>query len=742
VIRKVIILLVTSVFFGWWILGFTEKPYIFNSRNCSSIYFDKNGKLLGINLTGDEKYRIYTPLNKISNNLVNATLQYEDANYWWHYGFDPLSLFRSVFYTLLYKKDRLSGASTITMQLVRNRWRFSTKNIFGKFKQILLALWIERHFSKKEILEAYLNSVSYGANIEGIEAAARIYFNKSSTNLTKDEAYSLAVIPQNPIKRNPEVANGRENIAKIVKIVFKTKFNQHFLTRFQLPNIAIHFTRRIKELYPDKRHFITTLDVSTQLKVQNIVTDFIKRNRNLGIHNTSVIVAEAKNNNIISYLGSARYGKKSINGYVNGLTAKRSPGSTLKPFLYALALDQGIITPDTILKDTNLRVANFHPDNFEGNYLGPISATESLVRSRNIPAIRLQNAVNKPSFYDFLNNAGLELPFSSDYYGLALTLGAVEVSMEQLSKLYLMLNNTGKLSELNWLAGQKKKNAKRILSRGASFLIMEMLSKNPAPNHEYLKSRYSLKNDKIAWKTGTSIRSKDAWAIGLVNGILIGVWIGDFSGKSNPYYIGRDTAGPLLFQIIEGIRAENPFRTKNKAIPPPELKRILVCPLSGSPKSQHCPTSKLGWVIRGISPIKECHTHRSLKTDLTNPSQESKKINKIYELWDSDVMSIFASSGLARRVFSKTTGFISDSTENPQIITPQVGVKYIALNNSINQIVFSAVKSGATSKLYWYVDNDLVGIGDRITWNALPGKYSVTVTDNRGAQSSRELTVE
>jgi penicillin-binding protein 1C len=309
-----------------------------------------------------------------------------------------------------------------------------TNTLEGKLRQIAYALWLERHFSKAALLEAYLNLAPYGANIEGAGAAAWVYFHKPASRLTEDEARALALIPQNPAQRAPLGKRGQSALEHAWRTVYGDDpgFGRlWFRRREDLPLRAPHFAERLHELFGNGT-FHSTLDSKVQGLTEDLLISFIRQHRAQGIVNASAMVVHAPTMEVLAYVGSADYLDRRIQGYVNGLKARRSPGSTLKPFIYALGLDQGLITPDTLLKDTPVRVGEYQPENVERDFYGPLSATEALVRSRNVPTVALLERLSKPTLFQFLRQAGLRFSRKEAYYGLTLAMGGAELSMEDL----------------------------------------------------------------------------------------------------------------------------------------------------------------------------------------------------------------------------------------------------------------------------------------------------------------------
>lgn len=739
---------------GWYGLGLMPPPWLVNPANGSYAVLDRDGRLLRLTLTGDQRYRLWTPLEQMAPALQEATLRYEDRWFYRHPGLNPLALARAA-WTSLVQRERRIGGSTLTMQLARQRWRLQTRTLAGKLRQLGYALWLERHFSKGEILEAYLNLAPYGANIEGAGAAAWIYFHKPAAALSPEEARALALVPQNPNRRAPLTPAGREALRHAWRIAYGNDPGIErlwFRRREELPRRAPHLAERLRERYPERHTLRTPLDSTVQELTEALLTSFVRQHREQGIVNAAAMVVHAPSMEVLGYGGSADYLDRSIQGFVNGLRARRSPGSALKPFIYALAIDQGLITPDTLLKDTPLRLAGYQPENFEGNFYGPLSATEALVRSRNIPALILAARLQQPTLYRFLHQAGLRLPKAESFYGVTLALGGAEVSMEELLALYGILGNGGEYRELGWLRPRplEPHEAQRLLSPEAAFLVRRMLEANPRPQQVF-GARSFTRAVPVAWKTGTSSGLKDAWAVGLVGDLLAGVWVGHFDGTPNRHLVGREMAGPLLFSLLEAIGLERPVSTE-RPVPPPGLKTVEICPLSGALRSPWCPHGKPGWIIAGVSPIKPCTVHRLIYVDPGSGRRlcrgdEPHGRPQVAEFWESDELALFRLAGVRRATPPPFAGPCEDlvggdaGTHPPTIVSPQAAVSYPVRADGRSTIEFSAVGAGGRHRLFWFVDEAFVGEGNPLWWPGKPGRFTVRVVDDQGQSTATTLIV-
>ncbi|KAF5406806.1 MAG: Biosynthetic peptidoglycan transglycosylase [Candidatus Udaeobacter sp.] len=361
-------ILVASVALVWIAL---PRPPLLDGISFSQCVRDRNGKLLRITLTTDQKYRVWTSLPNISPALIDATLQFEDKYYRYHPGVNPVALVRAAFG--LRPGGARSGASTIAMQLARLRYHLLTRTFRGKFVQIVRALELERHYSKSQILEAYLNLAPYGRNIEGVGAASQIYFGKSAGHLATPEAISLCVIPQSPTRRALFADRDNRSLDSALSAWYdRAKINRQFFARSfsaraqtERTFLAPHFVQQIVAAEKGRDEIVTTLDLAKQQLIERRITDYVRANRSRGIQNAAALLIDTRSMDVLAQVGSTDFFNGEIQGQVDGTRAPRSPGSTLKPFVYALALEQGLIHPLSILSDAPQSFGDYDPENFD-----------------------------------------------------------------------------------------------------------------------------------------------------------------------------------------------------------------------------------------------------------------------------------------------------------------------------------------------------------------------------------------
>jgi penicillin-binding protein 1C len=724
-----------------------------------------DNELLRVTLAEDDQYRLWTPLKDMSPELVQAFVLKEDRWFRWHAGVNPVALIRAGWKT--YTGGQRQGGSTLTMQLARRLYRLNTRTLSGKSRQIAAALWLEARYGKQELLEAYLNVAPFGGNVEGVGAASRIYFGKAPALVNLGEALTLAVIPQNPAQRggrtvqeggllaaraelgtawlsNRTASDYSDSERRQIELPIVAKPN------FAMPFLAPHFVNAVLSARGNVSGRVeTTLDAKLQRSLERQIDRYLRQYGDRGIRNVSALLVDSRDMGVKAWVGSADFWNEDIDGQVNGVLAKRSPGSTLKPFIYALALDQGVLHPQTILRDEPTAFGPFTPENFDGRFVGPISAEEALIRSRNVPAMVVAAQVKQPSLYQFLRNAGVSRMAPESFYGLALVLGGGEVTMEELARMYAMLANEGMLRRLRTDPGVKEDPGVRLVSPEAAFITLDMLSRNPRPDDEgtiATRMRWP-----VAWKTGTSWGFRDAWSAGIVGPYVLVVWIGDFDGQGNPSFVGVDAAAPLFFRIVDALNIERSNEEISLRVPPAGVSRVAVCSESGELPNAWCPHSVNTWYIPGKSPIRVSELHRAVAIDsytgrVVCPPYPSATRFEVYEFWSSDMLKLFRQAGLPRRVPPPLPACAAENpSEAPRLLSPLRGVVYTLRKKSDGIELDTAVAAGVQN-VFWFDGRALIGKHatreGAFTWHPeTEGIHLIRAIDDRGRSAERDVEV-
>lgn len=780
-----------------------------NIKGYSTVFLDRHGEFLRMTNGQDERFRLWTPLDDIPITLQEAILLHEDQHFYYHPGFNPISLIRGAVRSY-FLNQRMQGGSTITMQLARMHWQLNTRDVSGKLVQILRSIQLELFYSKAEILEAYLNYAPYGRNIESVGAASLIYFNKSPTELNLPEALTLAVLPQSPSLRLKDkhglvgdrllAARNRLYerwlIEKPEDKAYQALFRLPLKLRQpeQLPFYAPHLTdmlileaKKNNETVNQSQYLpvdinnqvrMTSVDLRLQLVIEEQVNAFIRRYESQGIKNASVILLDTRDMEVNALIGSANYFDKEIKGQVNGVLAKRSPGSTLKPFIYALALDQGVLHPNTILRDVPTQFGAYSPENFDLKFLGPISTTKALNTSRNIPAVTVATQLKNPDLYQFLQSSGIKNLAAKAHYGLALVLGGGEVTMEELASLYAILTNQGVSKPLKYthtvtqnvqhhqsglntdVDHNEQILKKQLLSPAAAFITMDMLKQHQRPGDTLAQAQAKVP---VFWKTGTSWGFRDAWTAGVFGPYVLIVWEGNFTGEGNNAFIGVEAAAPLFFNIVDSIKAQYPKLPPTFLKPPSTVKKVEVCLASGFLPTKWCDTTGYTWFIPGVSPIKADTIFRPVMIDNKTgevacpPYDPINTSIQVFEYWPSDLALAFARAGVSKKTPPKSAScnaninYASLVGEPPRITSPQKNIRYTFRQNlkqadELQKLVLSATADNSGSQLYWFVDDGYIGhTQGKQTLDWVPkesGSYKIRVVDETGQSDSRNVIVQ
>jgi penicillin-binding protein 1C len=411
-------------------------------------------------------------------------------------------------------------------------------------------------------------------------------------------------------------------------------------------------------------------------------------------------------------------------------------------------LDQGVLHPRTILKDVPTSFGTYSPENFDGRFEGPITAQEALIKSRNIPAVSVSARLSQPTLYGFLKRAGVRKLASEQHYGLALTLGGGELSMEELTTLYAMLANGGELSPLSFVSEAQQKKPRRLLSPEAAFITLDMLSRNPRPDTGVPPF------PGVAWKTGTSWGFRDAWTAGVFGRYVLVVWVGNFDGSSNAAFVGLQTAAPLFFNIVDSLRSQGLDPGAMATTTPANLARVQVCAASGDLPNAYCKDLASTWFIPGKSPIKVSTLHREVLIDQASgravcapgPGVRSE----VFEFWGTDMLQLFAQAGLPRRIppVARCGATRTDAlavADGPQIVAPLRGANYVLRIGHPTPLSLRA-NAAQAGPLYWFADAAFVGeaqAGKDLSWSPpTAGRYVLSVVDAQGVTDTREVAVE
>ncbi len=552
-----------------------------------------------------------TPV-EVSPLYLDALIGYEDRWFEHHPGVNPVAMARA-FAQMVASRRIVSGGSTLTMQVARIL-EPQTRSLGGKLQQVLRAFQLEAHLSKREILTLYLDRAPFGGTLQGVEAAAWAYLGKPARRLSHAEAALLAVLPQAPSRLRPDRAPEAARAARDKVLdrmaalgvwseaeVREARIETVVARTLQPPLAAALLAERLRAAYPRERRIATTIDAELQRALEGRVRDYLSRLP----ERTSAAVLVVDNSDLaaLAYVGSGQFGDAGRLGHVDMVRAWRSPGSTLKPFLYGLALDDGLVHSESLLVDAPQSFGNYRPGNFDMAYNGPVGVAEALRLSLNVPAVDLLDRVGPARFAGRLANAGLDLRLPRGATpNLSIILGGTGVRMEDLVGAFSAFNRDGLAGRVRYRPDDETVEH-RLLSPGAAWIVRRMLEDNPRPG--YRPGTFDTgSRARVAWKTGTSYGFRDAWAVGGTRRHTLAVWVGRPDGTPLPGQYGAVTALPLFFQIADGL--PHGALANVAEAPPPSVTKADVCwPLGlafDATNPALCARKHEAWIIDGVIP--------------------------------------------------------------------------------------------------------------------------------------------
>ncbi len=741
-----------------------SKPVMPNDY--SRVILDTKGQVIRVFLNNNQQYCLPPDLSdSIPLKLEKAVLSFEDRFFYIHPGINPWALIRAAYLNFANKRI-VSGGSTITMQMARMRKQRS-RNVWSKLLEINESIRLELHYSKKEILKMYLDHAPYGGNIQGFQTASWRYFGTHPGELTWAQAALLAVLPNSPGQISP-VLNSDVLKLKRDKLLKSMHSNGEFDEEtYELavleeipreivafPFLAPQFTRKIDHEMRGNNFIVnTTLNSEIQEKTRFLA----QRNMNVlapqGITNCAVLVAETRSRKIRAYIGSHDYLDDMNSGKVDGITASRSSGSILKPFLYALSIENGIILPETQMMDIPTYYGAFSPHNANESYDGVVRAKDALIRSLNVPAVRLLYTYGQYNFYDFLKQAGVSTLFrESDDYGLSLILGGSEIKLWDVVQLYCGLGNRGNFRELQYLEDKDNDDYNHLIDEASVYLVLECLKEVKRPGSEFYWDQYN--NQKpVAWKTGTSYGHKDAWAVGVTPDWVVGVWIGNFTGEGNKNLSGARSAGPLLFQILNSL---SPLSESNWFEKPEfDMETVDLCAATGFVAGEFC-EDKIQSIRPSVSSnMRICPFHKHIFIDSISSMEvcsycwsENRKSRTIL-VYPPGVIQYMRNKGnLSEKLPVHNIHCpVMGGKEEVEILYPLQGMKLQVVRDfdgKLQEIVMRAAHSHKEIALYWYLDENFLTLTKRehvVSALVTAGVHNLYVIDERGNKSSVHFSV-
>ncbi|MCX7861997.1 MAG: penicillin-binding protein 1C [Bacteroidales bacterium] len=740
-----------------------NKPY-------SYVLYSNDGQLLDYQVADDGQWRMKMITDTLPYKYINCLLLQEDKNFFFHHGVDYLALLRALYLNIKHNK-KVSGGSTITMQVSRIYLGNKPRTLWQKIKEILLAYYIELKYDKKDILLMYMQHAPFGGNVVGTEAASFKYFNRPLQELSWSESALLAVLPKNPsninVKKNIHLLFSRRNR------LLRKLYHHHIIDQKKLQlsindeikiteqtgtHFAPHLLQHLKTKYPLQYTYHTYINYHIQQQSYEILNRYRKENEANDIRNAAVLICELPSKKIITYIGNFHEKGKISDAYnVNMIESRRSGGSILKPLLYATMLNQGELTSNMLLPDIPIQIGSYSPKNFNLSYDGAVKANQALARSLNVPFVKLLQNYGIQRFIDFLHQMNFStITQSQDYYGLSLILGGCEIKMSELLNAFANmsnhLTNNSVTENLQYFLNMPNANLNIPLSKGSIWLTFQAMNEVERPkNYGYW---YLFKNKlDIAWKTGTSFGFRDAWAIGVTPEYAVLVWVGNATGKSSPELTGIKKAAPILFDIFSIL----PHRHIKFTPPYDDLQIIKVCKQSGYLPSPFCKELNKEIVCKTSLKIKTCPYHKLVYLDTSG----NFRVNSDCESVQNIVTQSFFVLPPTMEFFYKRKNptyktlpplredckDVHNAQSNIDIVYPQIYTNlYIPrnLDGTLSSIIFEATHRQSDAIIYWYLDGTYIQQTQwkhTISLQPSVGKHELLLQDELGEIKRVEFNV-
>lgn len=640
--------------YAYFVRDISDPERLMNRNNTGLALLDKNDKIFYS--YGRVQHEDGVGLAQTSDYLEQGLIASEDKEFYKHQGYSLRGMARALYGNILNKDLTKYGGSTITQQLVKNDLLSASKNPLRKYQELSIAIAVDRHYTKDEILRMYLNSVYYGEGAFGIGPASKAYFNKSPDQLSLAEsAMLIGVLPApsvySPISGDKELAKKQQNrvLAHMVEAKYITEEQKkqalaeelHYESALMATNsYAHHFAQMVVAQLNDKYgeekvtrsgfNVKTSLDLDWQKKAEELVRNRVSQLENQGGTNSSLVAIDPRSSEVRALVGSVDWDDQEF-GKVNMALSPRQPGSSFKPIYYAEALDKKLITPATILHDTPKTFGTYKPQNYDFRFMGNISARRALAQSRNLTAIEVMEKLGVRESADAARRMGIKTINQPDKYGLSLALGTAEASLLDMTNAYAAFANKGEQSAPVVITSirnkfdkeifKNKNEIKRVQSPQASFLISSMLADPQARAPVF--SSLTIPGRAVAVKTGTTDDYKDAWTIGYTPSVVLGVWVGNNNNKPMSGIAGSSGAGPIwrgmMAYMLQGTKAED-FQQ------PSRIVRLLICNSSGYRAFNEGADTRYEYFIKGTAPTQSCNVKPVVKEE--EEKQEDKKEEK------------------------------------------------------------------------------------------------------------------
>jgi penicillin-binding protein 1C len=767
------VLLVLGIWYGFCL------PKMLFHEPTSTVILDKDGNLLAAQIAKDGQWR-FPVRDSVPVKFAQCIIQYEDRQFYNHPGFNPASIGRAIKQN--FKKGKVvSGGSTLTMQLMRIARKNPPRNVWQKCIELIWATRAEIRYSKEEILSMYACNAPFGSNVVGLDAAAWRYFGRSPEKLSWAESATLAVLPNSPSliypgKNQDRLRMKRDRLldqlvkAGIIDSTTSALAKQETLpgAPYPLPRFTPHLLDRAARDGHKGEIVKTTIDLDLQLRVNAIVDKHHRGLKSNQINNAAAIVLEVQTGNVLAYCGNTNDDAEEQNGDdVDVITAPRSTGSILKPFLYAGMLTDGEILPNTLIPDIPTDLSGYNPQNFNRTYDGAVPARRALSRSLNVPAVKMLQQYRVERFHELLRKIGMStITRPPDDYGLSLILGGAEGTLWDLSGVYASMARTLTRYSETGIYDKRDFHAATYIAKDSSqtyeapigehgyldaaaiWLTFEAMSEVTRPDEEVNWVDF-LSTNKIAWKTGTSFGFRDGWAIGVTPKHVVAVWVGNADGEGRPGLVGVQTAAPILFDIFSLLRSNEWFK-----MPKNEMERISVCKQSGCRAIDICEKTeqlvpKAGLKSAPCSYHQLIHLDRSGQFRVTSDCESTDQMQHVpwfvlpasmeyyYKTKYPDYKPLPPFKEGCGMITKGSMDFVYPREETALYIP-------VELDGRPGRVVFEIAHRKSATTVYWHLDDVYMGTTTSIhqfAMNPEPGEHRVTVVDANGESISMKFEI-
>lgn len=767
-----------------WLIFFTillfflfSLPRSLFHKPTSTVLYDSEGELLSAVIAADDQWR-FPPVKLVPEKFEKCLLTFEDQHFYEHNGVYLPSVIRALYQNITSQKV-VSGASTISMQVVRLSRDNPGRSMSEKLLEMIRAMRLETMYSKKDILALYSSNAPFGGNVVGLEAAAWRYYGRTSEQLSWAESATLAVLPNAPSLifpgKNQELLLQKRN--RVLKSLyesghidietFELSCTEPLPQKpFPLPQTAPHLLQSAAAKFGYGNRYHTTIHKELQEDVAEIVQRHVQNLSANQVHNAAVLVVETSTGNVLAYVGNAKDEKNRHGNQVDVIPAPRSTGSILKPILYAAMLKDGLILPKTLMADIPIQYEGFAPKNYSETFDGAVPASQALSRSLNVPSVMMLRDYGYTRFYHLLKKMGFShLNNPADHYGLSLILGGAEASLWDITHAYAAMSRTlndyhalnGEYVAGNYEKGQYLKTEKEddekvetqkfpLLDAGSVWCTYQALLEVNRPESELGWEMYH-SSTPIAWKTGTSFGNRDAWAVGTTPEYVVGVWVGNADGQGRPELTGVQSAAPILFEVFNLIKGRTWYHT-----PHDDLEPVAVCKESGMRAGQYCNHIDTTLVPHGGTNSLPCKYHKLIHVNSNGTERvnvgcvPSSQIRPESWFCLPPVQEYYYKNKHPEYIELPPFAEGCDDDESPiALLYPHADTKlYVPRNleGKTEKVVIEATHRDPDAILYWHINGSYVGQTHTIHQfeiSAVAGICYLTIMDQNGASLAKRL---